>query len=43
MDDILLVDSNVDTSERMFEEISKILPYWEFQIAPEKNTKKRFY
>ena len=36
MDDILLSDSNVDTLERMFEEVKKILPCWGLQIAPEK-------
>ena len=40
-DVILLSDSNVDTLERMFEEIKKILPCWGLQIAPEKNTKRR--
>ena len=41
MDDILLSDSNVDTLERMFEEIKKIVPCWGLQIPPEKNTKRR--
>ena len=36
MDDILLSDSNIDTLERMFEEVKIILPKWGLQIAPEK-------
>ena len=36
MDDILLSDSNLDTLERMFEEVKIILPKWGLQIAPEK-------
>ena len=36
MDDILLSDSNIDTLERMFEEVKKVLPKWGLQIAPEK-------
>lgn len=32
MDDILLADSSVDTLER-FEEVKKVLPCWELQIA----------
>ena len=42
MDGILLSDSNADTSERMFEEVKNVLPKWGLQIAPEKNTKRRF-
>ena len=33
MDDILLSDSNMDTLERMFEEVKKVLPKWRLQIA----------
>ena len=40
--DILLYGSKADTLERMFEEVKKILPCCELQIAPEK-TKRRFY
>ena len=36
MDDILLSDSNIDTVERMFEEVTKVLPKRKLQIAPEK-------
>ena len=36
MDDILLSDSNIDTLERMFEEVKIILPKRGLQIAPEK-------
>ena len=39
MDNILLSDlsdSNMDTLERMFEEVKKVLPKWGLQIAPEK-------
>ena len=36
MDDILLSDSTIDTLERMFEEVKKVLPKWGLQIAPEK-------
>ena len=36
MDDILLSDSNIDTLQRMFEEVKKVLPHWRLQIAPEK-------
>ena len=36
MDDILLSDSNIDTLERMFEEVKKVLPKWKLQISPEK-------
>lgn len=43
MDDILLGDSDSDTLEHMFEEVKKILPCWGLRIAPEKNTKRRFY
>ena len=32
MDGILLSDSNIDTLERMFEEVKKVLPKWEWQI-----------
>ena len=42
MDDILFFDSNSDTLERMFEEVKKVLPKWGLQIAPEKNTERRF-
>ena len=35
-DDILLSDSNIDTLERMFEEVKIVLPKWGLQIAPEK-------
>ena len=35
-DDILLSNSNVDTLERMFEEVKKVLPKWGLQIAPGK-------
>ena len=35
MDDILLSDSTIDTLERMFEEVKKVLPKWGLQIAPE--------
>lgn len=40
MDDILLVDSNSDTLENMFEDVKKSLPCWGLQIAPEKKYKK---
>ena len=43
MEDSLLFGSNIDTLEGMLEEIKKILPCWGLQIAPEKNTKRRFY
>ena len=43
VDDILLADSNVDTLEKMFEEVKKILPCWGLQIVPEKHIKRRFY
>ena len=36
MDDILISNSNIDTLERMFEEVKIILPKWGLQIAPEK-------
>ena len=36
MDDILLSDSNIDTLERMFENIKKLLPKWGLQTVPEK-------
>ena len=36
MDDILLSDSNIDTLERMFEEVKIILPKWGLQIVPKK-------
>ena len=36
MDDILLSDSNIDTLERMSEEVKIILPKWGLQITPEK-------
>lgn len=42
-DDILLANSDRETSEEIFNEAKKILPYWRLQIAPEKNTKRRFY
>ena len=32
----MLTDSNIDTLERIFEEVKKVLPKWELQIAPEK-------
>ena len=41
MDSILLSNSNIDTLERVFEEIKKIVPCWGLQIPPEKNTKRR--
>jgi hypothetical protein len=44
MDDIQLADYNEDTLERVFqEEKNYFLPYWEFQVAPKKNTKRIFY
>ena len=42
MDDILLSDSNADTLQRMSEDEKTVLPKWGLQIAPEKNTKRRF-
>ncbi len=36
MDDILLSDPNMDTLNRLFEEIKILLPKWGLQIAPEK-------
>ena len=36
MDDILLSDSNMDTLERIFEEVKKALPKWGLQTAPGK-------
>ena len=36
MNNILLSDSNIDTLERMFEEVKIVLPKWGLQIAPEK-------
>ena len=36
MDDILLSDSKIDTLERIFEEVKKVLLKWILQIAPEK-------
>ena len=36
MDDILLADSNLETLEKLFEELKKILPDWGLQIALEK-------
>ena len=36
MGDIELSDLNIDTLERMFEEIKIVLPKWGLQIAPEK-------
>ena len=36
MDGILLSDSNIDTSERMFEEVKKVQHKWGLQISPEK-------
>ena len=36
MDDILLADSDINTVERMFDEVQKTLPSWGLQIAPEK-------
>ena len=32
----MLSDSNIDTLERMFKEVNKVLPKWELQIAPVK-------
>ena len=36
MDDILLADSNIDTLERIFEEVNRILPPQGLQTAPQK-------
>ena len=36
MDYILLSRSNIDTLERTFEEVKKVLPKWGLQITPEK-------
>ena len=36
MYDTMLSDSNIDTLERMFEEVKKVLPLQGLQIAPEK-------
>ena len=36
MDDILLSNSNVDSLERVFEKIKKVLPSWGLKIAPKK-------
>ena len=36
----MLFDSNADNLEEMFEEVKKVLPRWELQIAP-KNTERR--
>ena len=36
MDDILLADSNINTLEKIFEGVRRILPTWGLQIAPEK-------
>ena len=36
MDDILLSDSSVNTLERMFEKVKKVMPKWRLQIAFEK-------
>ena len=36
MDDILLSNSNIDTLERMFEEVKIVSPKWGLQIAHEK-------
>ena len=36
MEDVLLSDANIDTLERLFEEVKIVLPKWALQIAPEK-------
>ena len=43
MDDILLSDSNIDTLERIFEEVNEVLPKKGLQIAPEKEIEWRLY
>lgn len=43
MDDKLLADLDADNLAQMFEEAKKILPWWELQITPKKNTKRRLY
>lgn len=36
MNGFLLYDLNIDTLQRMFEELKKILHCWEFPVNPEK-------
>ena len=40
MDNILRPDSNVDTLERMFEEVKKNLPFFFLKVFPEKIKKE---
>ena len=42
MDDILISDPNIDSLERIFEEIKRVLPKRGLEIASEKNTEMRF-
>lgn len=42
MDNILLVDSDADIVEKMFEEVKEYLTCWRLQIAPGKDRKRRF-
>ena len=43
MGNILLADSDSDTLEKCLKRLRKFCIVGELQIAPEKNTKKRFY
>jgi hypothetical protein len=40
MNDILMIDSDSDNLEKMFDEVKRILPCWGSQIAPEKEKYK---
>ena len=43
MEDILLSYSDIESVERKFEGVKKLLPSWELQIAPGTNTKRTGY